>query len=77
MDFFNASSGRLSTAVLSVARSDLAATSLPNQGLAIFAGGYIGGITGFFSTVDCVAFCVCWYGGKGGGGMRWVEGGAV
>ncbi len=28
-----------STAALSVARFDLAATSLPNQGLAIFAGG--------------------------------------
>ena len=32
-----------STAVLSVARYYLAATSLPNQGLAIFAGGYTQG----------------------------------
>ena len=30
------------TAVLSVARADLAATSLPDQGLAMFAGGQSG-----------------------------------
>ena len=42
VDIFNGSSGRWSTAVLSVARYGLAATSLPNQGLAIFAGGYDG-----------------------------------
>jgi hypothetical protein len=39
VDIFNATSGRWTTAALSVARNDLAATSLPNQGLAIFAGG--------------------------------------
>ena len=39
VDMFDGSSGRWSTAVLSVARYRLAATSLPNQGLAIFAGG--------------------------------------
>ena len=39
VDIFDVSSGRWSTAVLSVARFNLAATSLPNQGLAIFAGG--------------------------------------
>ena len=39
VDIFDASSGRWSTAVLSVARWALASTSLPNQGLAIFAGG--------------------------------------
>jgi len=39
VDIFNASSGRWSTAVLSVARGYFAATSLPHQGLAIFAGG--------------------------------------
>jgi hypothetical protein len=38
VDIFNASSGRWSTASLSVARAGLAATSLPKQGLAIFAG---------------------------------------
>ena len=44
VDIFNASSGRWSTAALSVARYFLAATSLPNQGLAIFAGGLISGV---------------------------------
>jgi hypothetical protein len=39
VDIFNATSGYWSTAVLSVARSLLAATSLPNHGIAIFAGG--------------------------------------
>ncbi len=43
VDIFDASSGRWSTAVLSAARKYLAATSLPNQGLAIFAGGYNSG----------------------------------
>jgi hypothetical protein len=39
VDIFDAISGRWSTAALSVARYYLAATSLPDQGLAIFAGG--------------------------------------
>jgi hypothetical protein len=39
VDIFNAIIGKWSTAALSVARFDLAATSLPDQGLAIFAGG--------------------------------------
>ena len=39
VDMFNVTSGIWTTAALSVARSDLAATSLPNDGLAIFAGG--------------------------------------
>jgi hypothetical protein len=39
VDIFNATSGVWTTAALSVARYDLAATSLPNDGLAIFAGG--------------------------------------
>ncbi len=42
VDIFDVSSGRWSFAVLSVGRQDLAATSLPNQGLAIFAGGNTG-----------------------------------
>ncbi len=42
VDIFNATSGRWTTAALSVARLYLAATSLPEQGLAIFAGGYVG-----------------------------------
>jgi hypothetical protein len=42
VEIFNAISGSWSTAALSVARSSLAATSLPDQGLAIFAGGSTG-----------------------------------
>ena len=42
VDIFDASSGQWRTAALSVARGDLAATALPNQGLAFFAGGYGG-----------------------------------
>jgi hypothetical protein len=40
VDIFDATTGNWSTAVLSEARYYLAATSLPYQGLAIFAGGY-------------------------------------
>ncbi len=39
VDIFDAISWKWKTAALSVARWNLAATSLPNQGLAIFAGG--------------------------------------
>ena len=39
VDIFNVTSGVWSTAALSVARQFLAATSLPNLGVAIFAGG--------------------------------------
>jgi hypothetical protein len=39
VDIFNVSSGNWSTAVLSVGREGLAATSLPSDGVAIFAGG--------------------------------------
>ena len=42
VDIFDASSGQWRTAALSVARGNLAATTLPNQGLAFFAGGYGG-----------------------------------
>ena len=42
VDIYDASSGRWSAAALSAARQDLAATSLPSQGLAIFAGGLNG-----------------------------------
>jgi hypothetical protein len=42
VDIFNVTSGRWTTAALSSARSLLAATSLPDQGLAIFAGGQSG-----------------------------------
>ena len=39
VNIFNATSGIWTTADLSVARYHLVATSLPNDGLAIFAGG--------------------------------------
>ncbi len=39
LDMFNVTSGMWTTAALSIARAYLAATSLPNDGLAIFAGG--------------------------------------
>jgi hypothetical protein len=39
VDIFNATSGAWSIAALSVARPCLAAASLPNHGIAIFAGG--------------------------------------
>ncbi len=39
VDIFNVTSGTWSTAALSVPRYGLAATSLPNVGVAIFAGG--------------------------------------
>ena len=42
VDIFDATSGRWTTAALSVARDVFAATSLPEQGLAIFAGGGTG-----------------------------------
>jgi hypothetical protein len=39
VDIFNVTSGAWSTSALSAARGFLAATSLPNLGVAIFAGG--------------------------------------
>jgi hypothetical protein len=39
VDIFDGSNGKWHTAQLSAARYDLSATSLPNQGLALFAGG--------------------------------------
>ena len=40
VDIFNVTAGTWSTAALSQARRYLAATSLPDAGVAIFAGGY-------------------------------------
>ena len=51
VDIFDATSGLWRTAALSVARYFLAATSLPIQGLAIFAGG-TGDVSGTVNTVD-------------------------
>ncbi len=39
MDIFDANTGTWHTAKLGAGRSDLVATSLPSQGLALFAGG--------------------------------------
>ena len=39
VDIFDSNAGTWHTAQLSVARSQLSATSLPSQGLALFAGG--------------------------------------
>jgi hypothetical protein len=39
VDIFSTATGTWTTAALSLARGTLAATSLPNQGLAFFAGG--------------------------------------
>jgi hypothetical protein len=57
VDIFDARSGRWTTAALSVARGYFAATSLPEQGLAIFAGGYSIGLWFWFKLLilgDCV-----------------------
>jgi hypothetical protein len=63
-----ACSAQWSTAALSVARRNLAATSLPNQGLAIFAGGYAGGVLFCLVDVRCgIVECVF---GIGSVGMR-------
>jgi hypothetical protein len=52
VDIFNAGAGTWSTARLGLggARSDIAATSLPNAGLAIFAGGRCTSCDGLFGV---------------------------
>jgi hypothetical protein len=60
VDLYNSASGAWSTARLSVARSELAATSVGN--VAIFAGGRTGNCS--FAFCDCIAglywsCCVC------------------
>jgi hypothetical protein len=51
VDIFNAATSLWSTAVMSVARGSLAATSLPNLGIAIFAGGMSGTLLDFHTSV--------------------------
>ena len=51
VDIFNVTAGTWSTAVLSAGRWYLAATSLPNAGVAIFAGGQ--------GTCCCVCLSCC------------------
>ena len=55
VDIFNATSGVWTTAALSVARVGLAATSLPNEGLAIFAGG----VGASYVLMSVIARVVC------------------
>jgi hypothetical protein len=54
VDIFNVTSGAWSTAALSLGRSHPAATSLPNLGVAIFAGG-----TSTCCHVDFRIFACC------------------
>ncbi len=51
MDIFDAKAGTWHTAQLSVARSDLSTTSLPSQGLALFAGGSLNELNTAISAV--------------------------
>jgi hypothetical protein len=71
VDIFVATSGRWTTAALSVARIYLAATSLPEQGLAIFAGGWTG--LQFCFELLILGDCVLWE----SGGVCWAEEGAL
>ena len=69
VDIFNVTSGAWSTAALSVARYDLAATSLPNHGVAIFAGGQSTCCHDDFLLFACCVLlcCFCW-------GIVWLSG---
>jgi hypothetical protein len=60
VDIFNVTSGAWSIAALSVARTELAATSLPDLGVAIFAGGLSTCCHADFSCL-CV-LCLFWVG---------------
>ena len=51
VDIFNVRAGTWSTAALSQARRFLAATSLPDAGVAIFAGGYCKSWDGLFGVL--------------------------
>ena len=66
VDIFNVTSGTWSTAALSAPRRDLAATSLPNHGVAIFAGGQSTCCHDDFSYLR-VLRCFGW-------GIRWLSG---
>ena len=59
VDIFNVTSGTWSTAALSVARASLAATSLPQVGVAIFAGGLGTSCQVYFRIFAC---CVARFG---------------
>ncbi len=69
VDIFDVKTGAWTTAALSVARSSLVATSLPSDGVAIFAGGL--SALRFLSCALFIAgrsiFDISVEGGKGGG----------
>ncbi len=73
VDIFDGTSGRWTTAALSVARYLLAATSLPNQGLAIFGGGWNGTYVILVFELLILQDGVMWE----LGGMCCAEGGAL
>ena len=62
VDLYNARSGVWTTAILSVGRSDLAATSLPNDGLAIFGGGSTSMLCDYYVDIIVAGLFawVCW-----------------
>ena len=70
VDIFNVKSGTWTTAVLSVARQYLAATSLPNEGLAIFAGGAGALFLHYVFACRMISFCLWEWRGMGAS-MRW------
>ena len=53
VDIFNVRAGTWSTAALSQNRSNLAATSLPGAGVAIFAGGFSTSCDCLFGVLRC------------------------
>ena len=65
--------GTWSTAALNVGRYDLAATSLPNVGVAIFAGGYSTCCHVYFRIFACCHSCVTLLCGLGNGMLEWAE----
>jgi hypothetical protein len=68
VDIFNGITGDWSTAILTVARRELAATSLPNHGLAIFGGGQSTCCHVDFSYLLRVVLC-----GLGNRMVEWAE----
>ncbi len=58
VDIFDVRSGAWTTAALSVARSFLAATSLPNDGVAMFAGGWGAFFSVHFLIAERVQFAI-------------------
>ena len=57
VDIFNVTAGTWSLAVLSQARYGLAATSLPDAGVVIFAGGYCTSCDCFFGVLRDGYWC--------------------